>query len=108
MQRRDARDRLVYVLPFDLFNPQAAGIMDDEHLMKRAMYGIPQDGDDWAAILKRRASLSTLVQRDATPGVPKMSLREYDRWKEGVRLDLATLLPSCWLTCSQPGPNGPR
>lgn len=35
-------------------------------------------------MLQRRAKLSAEVQRDATPGVPKMSLREYDRWKDGV------------------------
>lgn len=74
----------------------------EDDFNRRCLFGIVPDGGDWEVMLKKRATVSASKMRRASQGVPEMSLREYERWKEGVRLAFATLLPSCWLTCSHP------
>ena len=59
---------------------------EDIDVIKRRVFGVMRDGEDWEAMLKRRATLSASVKRAASAGVPETTLREYDRWKEGVSL----------------------
>ena len=40
----------------------------------------------WDEVLHQRAIFSDVKKRKATAGVPEMTFREYERWKEGVRL----------------------
>lgn len=59
--------------------------------MLRGLFGSWGDDDDWAARLIKRSKLSHSVKKAEM--TPEMSLREYDRWTDGVRCRLSLLLP---------------
>lgn len=79
-------DLSVYFLQLNLLDLKAFPDLFPElesPFAKRAMFGIPVEGEDWVAMLKQRATASAFEMKDGS--VPGMTLREYERWKEGVR-----------------------
>lgn len=74
--------RTVYALPLSLPDITQLALRPSEHLKKLAMFGILEEGKEWVAVLKRRAEASDVQQKEGL--VPEMTLREYDRWRDGV------------------------
>lgn len=84
----DQTTKNAYALPMTLMDVRTIPAFETSSPLKRkAMFGILGETENWEEMLKQRSKVSAVVKKEGiVSGVPKMTLREYERWKDGVRL----------------------
>ncbi|KAL8286650.1 hypothetical protein RQP46_004178 [Phenoliferia psychrophenolica] len=77
----DETSKLVFGLPLSLMDVSTFPLKADDHYERKVVFGVLGEKEDWEEMLRRRAKVSAVAMKEGV--VPEMTLREYDRWKDG-------------------------